>query len=202
MHNKPFSEACERNSKPILEIIKPLLKTTKHLLEIGSGTGQHAVFFAKNLPHITWHTSDQMQNHQGILSWVNDSGSPNLIPPISLNVLTDPWPTQQFDAVFSANTAHIMCWSAVKSMFSGVANRLNNGGVFILYGPFNYNGEFTSPSNQQFETWLKSQDHAMGIRDFEAVNQLAENAELNLQQDNAMPANNRLLVWKKQNPAI
>lgn len=197
MHNKPFSEACERNSGPILEIIKPLLKTTKHLLEIGSGTGQHAVFFAEKLPHLTWHTSDQKQNHDGILSWINDSDAPNIIPPVSLNVLTDPWPTQQFDAIFSANTAHIMPWSAVQSMIAGVASKLNDGGIFILYGPFNYNGEFTSHSNQQFETWLKSQDPSMGIRDFEAVNKLAEESGLKLLQDTAMPANNRLLIWKK-----
>ena len=197
MHNKPFSEACERNSYPILHVIEPLLKGAHHLLEIGSGTGQHAVFFAENLPHLTWHTSDQSINHESILLWLSDSDFANVLPPLALNVLSDPWPQRQFDAIFSANTAHIMPWQAVESMFCGAAKALRQEGVFILYGPFNYHGKFTSTSNQQFEAWLKSQDQAMGIRDFEVVNELASKNGLNLHQDIAMPANNRILVWKK-----
>jgi len=194
---KPFSEACERNKQPIFEVISPLLKEKKNLLEIGSGTGQHAVYFAENLPHICWQTSDCEENHSDINLWLDDSPAKNISRPISLNVLSDPWPNDRFDAVYSANTAHIMSWKAVESFFAGVGSILNNKGLFVLYGPFNYNGDFTSESNRKFERWLKSIDIERGIRDFEAVNSLAEKAGMKLLDDYAMPANNRILVWEK-----
>jgi len=194
---KPFSEACERNRQPILDIISPLLKEKRNLLEIGSGTGQHAVYFAENLPHISWQTSDCEENHSDINLWLDDSPANNISRPISLNVLNDPWPNEQFDAIYSSNTAHIMSWTAVVSLFTGVGSILNNRGIFLLYGPFNYNGDFTSESNRKFEDWLKSIDIERGIRDFEAVNQLAEKHGMKLLNDYEMPANNRILVWEK-----
>jgi cyclopropane fatty-acyl-phospholipid synthase-like methyltransferase len=194
---KPFSEACERNQQPILSIIKPLLKDKKSLLEIGSGTGQHAVYFAEQLPHINWQTSDQKENHKGIQSWIDDSAINNVISPISLDVTDSNWPCEKVDAVFSANTAHIMSWEMVKCFFEGVGQVLNNNGLFMLYGPFNYNGNFTSESNQGFEQWLKSIDVESGIRDFEAVNLLAEQFGMALFNDYDMPSNNRILVWSK-----
>ena len=194
---KPFSESCERNKQPILAVIKPLLENRQTLLEIGSGTGQHAVFFAEQLPHITWHTSDRLENHSDIHLWIDDSPATNIKPPIQLDVIEDKWPELQFDAVFSANTAHIMSWQAVQALFTGVGNVLQKSGFFMLYGPFNYHGKFTSASNENFEQWLKSVDSERGIRDFEAVNLLAKNAGMKLLEDYEMPANNRILVWQK-----
>ncbi len=194
---KSFSESCERNKLPILSVIKPLLENKQSLLEIGSGTGQHAVFFAEQLPHILWYTSDQQENHVDIRLWIDDSPATNIKPPIQLDVIEDKWPELQFDAVFSANTAHIMSWQAVQALFKGVGNLLQKNGFFMLYGPFNYHGKFTSESNENFEQWLKSVDPERGIRDFEAVNLHAKNAGMKLLEDYEMPANNRILVWQK-----
>lgn len=193
---KPFSESCERNKLPILSVIEPLLEDKVQLLEIGSGTGQHAVFFAEHLPHLLWHTSDRAENHADIQLWIDDSPA-TVKSPISLDVVADHWPEQLFDAIYSANTAHIMSWQAVVAFFQGAGKALQKNGIFILYGPFNYDGKFSSESNERFEQWLKSVDSERGIRNFEAVNQLAENAGMNLLKDYEMPANNRILVWQK-----
>ena len=192
-----FSEACERNKDAILSVIEPLLKDKSSVLEVGSGTGQHAVYFAEKLKHLHWQTSDQLENHPSIESWVNESNRQNITPPIELDVLESQWPESEFDAVFSANTAHIMPWRAVEAMFKGVAEVLMDGGIFILYGPFNYNGQFTSESNRNFEAWLKSVDPQRGIRDFDAVQKIANSHQLKLADDIVMPANNRSLIWKK-----
>jgi len=198
MHlSKPFSEACERNKQPILSILKPLLKNKKHLLEVGGGNGQHAVFFAENIPHIKWQTSDREESHVDINLWLDDSSATNIQPPIVLDVLKYNWTETEFDAVFSANTAHIMSWQAVQALFIGVGKTLIKNGVFILYGPFNYHGKFTSESNRKFENWLKGVDPERGIRDFEAINELAGKAGMKLLEDYEMPANNRILVWEK-----
>jgi cyclopropane fatty-acyl-phospholipid synthase-like methyltransferase len=199
MPTKPYSQACENNKQPILEVIRPFLKNATDLLEIGSGTGQHAIYFAEKMPHINWQTSDLLENHQSIQMWLDDCPLNNIYPPIALNVLTDDWPEESYDAVFSANTAHIMPWHAVEAMFKGVANQLNSKGLFILYGPFKYNGEYTSASNEQFEGWLKSVDPERGIRDFEAIQLLANNNGMSLLNDYPMPANNQILVWQKTN---
>ena len=194
---KPFSESCERNKQPILSVIKPLLKNKQNLLEIGSGTGQHAVYFAEQLTHLTWHTSDRKENHSDIQLWLDDSSVCNIKPPISLDVIEDSWPKCNFDAIYSANTVHIMPWQAVEALFDGVGKVLEVNGVFMLYGPFNYQGKFSSESNEKFEQWLKSIDLERGIRDFDAVNLLAQQAGMKLQEDYEMPANNRILVWQK-----
>jgi len=194
---KSFSEACERNKDVILSTIKPLLRDKKKLLEIGSGNGQHAVYFSEHLPWLSWQTSDCVENHADIDEWINGYGGNNIKRPLDLNVLNDLWPDGFFDAIYSANTAHIMSWDAVQAFFAGVGNILRKDGLFILYGPFNYNGTFTSESNRKFEDWLKSVDPKRGIRDFEAVNQLAQASSLSLLDDIEMPANNRILVWKK-----
>ena len=194
---KSFSEACERNKDAILSIIKPLLRDKNSLLEIGSGNGQHAIYFSQYLDWIKWQTSDCVENHADINQWIDGNSGDNITRPIPLNVVSDAWPAQQYDAVYSANTAHIMSWEAVQAFFVGVGYVLPAGGIFILYGPFNYNGTFTSESNRKFEDWLKSVDPNRGIRDFEAVNELAGASALSLIDDIAMPANNRILVWRK-----
>lgn len=195
---KPFSESCERNKQAILSIIKPLLINRQHLLEIGSGTGQHAVYFAEQLPHINWQTSDRQENHSDINLWLADSVATNIEQPLNLDVIEDPWPDKKYDAVFSANIVHIMPWQAVQACFAGVGKILKKCGIFMLYGPFNYKGEFTCESNRNFEGWLKSVDPERGIRDFEAVNRLAEKASMQLITDCEMPANNRILVWGRK----
>ncbi len=194
---KPFSQACQNNREPILSILERVFADRQRLLEIGSGTGQHAVFCAKHLPHLQWQTSDLVENHAGIKMWIEEFGPPNVLPPIALDVNSVDWAGLKIDAVFSANTLHIMSWESVEDLFKGLAKCLPPGGILAVYGPFNYQGKYTSDSNARFDTWLKAQDPVRGIRDFAAVNNLAEAAGLQFQEDNAMPANNRLLVWHK-----
>lgn len=193
---KPNAPACERNRQPILEKLQPLLADVTSVLEIGSGTGQHAVYFAAQMPHLQWQPSDRAENLPGIALWRQDSGLENLLPALQLDV-TKPWPLEQTDAIFSANTLHIMGWQAVEAFFAGVGRHLSAGGWLVIYGPFNYAGRYSSDSNAAFDQWLKARDPQSGIRDFEAVNALAEKAGLALESDHAMPANNRLLVWHK-----
>lgn len=195
--DKPFSPACENNKDPILNVLRDAFSDRRSVLEIGSGTGQHAVYFAAALPHLRWQTSDLLENHEGILRWLEEAGLANLHPPIQLDVTQRDWP-EDFDAVFTANTAHIMPWPAVVAMVGRIGERLPAGGIFCQYGPFNYNGRFTSDSNARFDRWLKELDPTRGIRDFEGIRELARQAGLSLQSDNTMPANNRLLVWQKQ----
>lgn len=197
MTAKPFSEACEENKAPILAVIQPLLQDCDAVLEIGSGTGQHAVHFAAQLPHLVWHTSDVTEHHPGIQCWLDEAGLPNTRQSLPLDVIRDPWPELNVQAVYSANTVHIMGWAEVEALFAGVGKLLPDAGLFMLYGPFNYNGQYTSESNARFDQWLQMRDPRSGIRDFEALNRLAEQAGMHLQQDYTMPVNNRLLVWQR-----
>jgi cyclopropane fatty-acyl-phospholipid synthase-like methyltransferase len=196
--DKPYSESCDQNRAPILSVIQPLLADCASLLEIGSGTGQHVVYFADKMPHLIWHTSDCAEYMPGIQAWVADAKLENVQSPFILNVSKSGWPDFDVDAVFSANTAHIMHWPDVKALFSGVGKVLSDGGRFMLYGPFNYNRQYTSDSNERFDQWLKSRDTQSGIRDIEDLNKLANNADLILKQDFEMPANNRILYWEKK----
>lgn len=194
---KPYSQSCDENREPILGVIQPLLKDCTSVLEIGSGTGQHAVYFAEKMPRLVWHTSDCIEYHAGIEMWLQDSGLDNIREPIELHVSTSAWPVQKFDAVFSANTAHIMHWPDVEALFSGAGSILPAGGLFLLYGPFNYNHRYTSDSNERFDAWLKEQDPLSGIRNFEELDRLAQDAGMQLMQDYEMPVNNRILYWEK-----
>ena len=194
---KPYAESCDQNREPILAVIQPLLADCRSVLEIGSGTGQHAVFFAQNMPRLVWHTSDCKRYHDGIKQWLQEAGLENTRAPITLDVYTSRWPRQTFDAVFSANTAHIMHWPEIDAMFSGVATVLESGGKFLLYGPFNYNGRYTSESNASFDSQLKDRDPESGIKNFEDLDRLAQQAGLRLRNDYNMPANNRILYWEK-----
>lgn len=194
---KQFSESCIQNQNPILSIIKPLLVNTSTVLEIGSGTGQHAVYFAEHMPHLIWQASDQSQYLPSVNAWINDTNLDNLPSAIELDV-TQPWPDIKAEAIFSANTTHIMSWEMVADFFHGVGQALEIGGLFILYGPFNYQGQYTSQSNANFDLWLKDRDPRSAIRDYEALNQLAQKSGLHLINDFAMPANNRILYWGKQ----
>lgn len=192
---KPFSQACENNKGPILAILREVLADATTVLEIGSGTGQHAACFAAALPHLTWQTSDVAEHHGGIRAWID--GVPNALAPLALDVDAPEWPPGEFDAAFSANTAHIMHWPSVVNMFRGVGQVLGVGAPFVLYGPFNYAGAYTSPSNERFDRSLRAPNPGMGIRDFEALDALARERGMALVADHAMPANNRTLVWRK-----
>ena len=195
---KPYSVACDNNRQPILEVIEVLFAGCKDVLEIGSGTGQHAVYFAEQLPHLTWHSSDVPENHAGIELWLNEANLPNTPLPLALDVTRARWPELDVDAVFCANTIHIISWDAVKAMLAGVGRLLQDNGLLALYGPFNYNHAYTSDSNARFDKWLKQRNPESGIRNFEDVEQLANAAGLRLRHDYAMPANNRLICWIKQ----
>ena len=193
---KPFAPSCERNQGPILEVLQRHLGTTRRVLEIGSGTGQHAVHFAAAMPWLAWQCSDRADNLPGIAAWRDEAALANTPPAIELDVV-GPWPGNGFDAVFTANSLHIMGWPQVEAFFAGVGKVLQEDGLLIVYGPFNYGGDFTSDSNRAFDQWLKDRDPASGIRDFEVVDALARAIGLALVEDNAMPANNRALVWQK-----
>lgn len=194
---KPYSEACDQNKLPILDVLRTEFDDARRVLEIGSGTGQHAVYFGRHLPHLVWQTSDLVVYHAGIKAWLSEVVLPNVLPPLALDVDDDPWPEEQVDGVFSANTTHIMSWPQVERMFAGVGRVLGAGGVFCLYGPFNYAGSHTSDSNARFDAWLKARDPRSGIRDFEALDALARGAGMWLARDYEMPVNNRILVWRK-----
>ena len=197
MNNKPYAESCEQNRVPILAVLRAAFADRQHVLEIGSGTGQHAVYFGAELPHLRWQTADVRAHHPGINAWLAEAGLPNVLPPLELDANETGWHSGRYDAVFSANTLHIMGAAEVEKCFAGIGQVLEPGGVLAVYGPFNYQGQFTSESNARFDQWLKSRDPASGIRDFETVDALARQQGLVLLHDHAMPANNRTLVWTK-----
>jgi len=197
VNDKPFAESCEQNREPILAVLAEVFADCRRVLEIGSGTGQHAVYFGAALPHLVWQTADVPAHHAGILAWLGDAALPNVRPPLALEACASDWRDTRYDAVFSANTLHIMGWEQVECFFAGVGAVLEPGGVLAVYGPFNYGGAFTSESNARFDAWLKARDPASGVRDFEAVDARARAQGLVLQRDFAMPANNRTLVWRR-----
>ena len=193
---KPFSEACERNREPILTELKRVFRGRSLVLEIGSGTGQHAAYFAPALPHLVWQPSDLPVNLPGIREWVSESHAPNLRDPVALGV-DDPWPEVAADAAYSANTCHIMSWRQVERLFAGLG-KMSRLETFVLYGPFKYGGRHTSVSNEHFDAMLRAREPASGVRDSEAIVALAQSNGLRLDEDIAMPANNRLLVFARQ----
>ena len=194
---KPFSPASERNRDPILEVLRVHLAQARKVLEIGSGTGQHAVHFAAAMPWLTWQCSDRPDYLPGIRAWLDEAALPNTPAPMELDVAQGAWPQQSFDAAFSANTFHIMRWPEVEACFAGLEATLAADATLVVYGPFNYHGQFTSDSNRAFDASLKTSDPRMGIRDAEAVDALAQAIGLRLMDDVAMPANNRCRVWRR-----
>jgi len=191
---KQFSGSCERNQQPILEQLYRLFKDSQRVLEIGSGTGQHAVFFAKSLTHLDWHTSDAKTNHASINTWIKEFPSQNLHSPIEFLFGEQPWPAIEMDSVFTANTTHIMQRHHAKLMMKSIATNLQKGGLFCQYGPFNIDGKYTSEGNREFDLHLANEGCG-GIRDINELTQWATG--LHLLEKISMPANNFLLVWQR-----
>ncbi len=197
LDQKPFASSCAENQDPILEILAPVLARASRVLEIGSGTGQHAVHFAAHLPHLTWQASDVAEYLPGIRLWRAEAELPNLPEPLELDVAA-PWPAGDYDAAFSANTVHIMGEREVEALFAGLPRLLSPGAPFALYGPFNYGGRYTSDSNARFDVWLKDRDPRSGIKDRDTLAALGEANGLTLTEDHPMPCNNRILVFRRR----
>jgi len=195
--DKPFSPACERNREPIAQALSVHFAESRRVLEIGSGTGQHAVHLAAAMPWLSWQSSERPGHLSGIRAWLAEAGLPNTPPPLPLDVSTGPWLHRRFDAMFSANTLHILSWAQVEALFAGLNRSITDLATVAIYGPFNYRGRFTSDSNRRFDATLKARDPDMGLRDFEEVHRLARGIGLELVHDLDMPANNRLLVWRR-----
>jgi len=195
--NKPFSQACENNKGPILSVLKRVFHSPCEVLEIGSGTGQHAVYFAEHLPHVTWQPSDQVVHLPGIDLWINEAKLKNIKAPLALDINQKPWPVLGIDAVFTANTLHILSWESVQVFIESLGEVMCPGAIFCCYGPFNVGGAYTSESNARFDVWLKEQNPLSAIRDLEAVKSVAGDAGIKLKEDIEMPANNKLLIWEK-----
>ena len=195
---KPNAPATERNREPILAVLRQHFAARTRALELGSGTGQHAIHFAAALPHLTWQTSDLPENHAGIAAWIESSGLSNVLPPLALNMSAPAgWPANRYDAIFTANTLHIAPWPAVQALFAHLPRLLAPEATLVVYGPFNVGGQYTAPSNADFDQRLKAEDPRRGIRDLKAVQALAAQAGLRFVEDIAMPANNRCLVWEQ-----
>jgi hypothetical protein len=194
----PFSDACERNKGPILEILRACLGDRSQVLEIGSGTGQHAVYFAAHLTHLTWHPTERLGYLDDLSSRIQAEGGRNLRPPTVLDVRQPVWPVAKVDAMFTANTLHIMSWAEVAAMFQGIGSTLAPSGVLCVYGPFRYDGRYTSPSNLEFDRMLQERDPLSGLRDIQSLTALAAGFGLTLTADHDLPAYNRLLVFIKE----
>ncbi len=195
---KPFSPSCERNQEAILAVLKEQWrKQDQWVLELGSGTGQHAVFFAEHFPSIIWQTADLKRNHNGINMWLNEASLTNTRAPVEYQAGQSLWPDVKIDVVFIANTLHIMSFELVEILINDLGHNLSKGNRVMFYGPFKYQGAFTSTSNAEFDLWLKDNDTESGIRDFEVINQLMALQSIQLVKDIKMPANNQLLVYQK-----
>jgi cyclopropane fatty-acyl-phospholipid synthase-like methyltransferase len=201
MTDRPFAEAAQRNGAAILEVLRREYRDSQDVLEIGSGTGQHALTFAAAMPWLRWQTSDLDDNHAGINAWIDSACLDGVLRPVTLDVRTGTVDPASYDAVFSANTAHIMGIDAVRRMFSVVGDALRADGVFCLYGPFRIDGRFNTESNEQFDAGLRQRDAGMGIRDLETLDDFGVARGLQRQRLYAMPSNNYIAVWTRPLPA-
>jgi len=195
---KCFSDSCERNQDPILSVLRDVFSDRKHVLEIGSGTGQHAVYFGRHLPYLIWQTSELKENHSSIQAWINEAELSNVRSPILIDAGHPDWPVKNFDTVFSANAVHIMSWPEVERLFQGISRVLDSQGLLCLYGPFNFGGKFSSESNARFDRWLKDRNPMSGVRDFEALDRLAGQQGLIFVKNVSMPSNNHCLIWTRK----
>lgn len=195
---RPFAPACERNRGPILEVLREHLPARVEVFEIASGTGQHAVHFASRWPELRWQCSDLPERLPGIQAWLAEGNPQQLPAPLPLDALHGPWPARTYDAVFTANSFHIMPWAGVEAVFKALTERLKPRGQLIVYGPFRLKGRFVSASDAEFDASLQARDESMGLRDLEAVDALATRAGLVRRARHAMPANNHCVVWQRE----
>lgn len=193
----PFAESCERNKGPILEVLRTSFADCTHVLEIGSGTGQHAVHFSTEMPWLVWQPSEMSEGMPGLRKRIFNEGPKNLRAPVEIDVTAAPWDVRKVDGVFTANTLHIMHLPQVQAFFAGLPAVVKPGVVLAVYGPFRYRGAYTSGSNESFDAMLRARDPGSGIRDFEAIDALAREAGFEFVADHPMPANNQTLVWKR-----
>jgi hypothetical protein len=196
----PHSDACERNKGPILEVLREAFADCKHVLEIGSGTGQHAVHFALEMPWLVWQPSELPDAMPGLRKRIFNEGPSNLRAPVAIDVTQLPWDVRRVDGAFTANTLHIMHWPQVQALFAGLPSVAKPGAVLAIYGPFRYGGKYTSGSNESFDAMLHARDPGSGIRDFDDVDALARAAGFRFRADHAMPAHNQTLVWTRDAP--
>ena len=198
MKPMPFSQSCENNKWAILDVLQRVFTDPALILEIGTGTGQHAELFAERMPYLQWQPTDRPGEHELCQQRLHEAGLPNVAAPLPLDVLEPTWPITKADGAFSANTLHIMKWDGVEALFTGLGSVLPKGGYFCVYGPFNEQGRFTSDSNARFHEHLQSQDPTMGIRDIADLKALGKGTGLTLSEQHPMPANNQLLVWQRR----
>ena len=193
------SPSAERNREPILAVLRGALPATGRVLEIASGTGQHAMYFAGALTGLDWQPSDaDADARASIAAWIAHDGLPNVRAPLALDVHQPDWGVDSLDAVVCINMIHISPWSATQALFAGASARLVDGGVLYLYGPYKRGGAHTAPSNEAFDQQLRSRDPRWGVRDMEAVVTLGESVGLVCDEAVAMPANNFSLVFRKR----
>jgi len=197
MDRRQYSEACARNRDPIVAVLRKAFAATTMVLEIGAGTGEHAAYFAGELPHLQWQPTDVAAHLPGIAAWRDAVALPNLRAPLELDVDARDWPIGEVDGLFTANTLHIMSWDSVCNFFHGAGRVLVHGGMLAVYGPFSDGGRHCAESNARFDAFLRARDPLSGVRDWRAVDALAAEQGLRLVADHAMPANNRTLVWQR-----
>ncbi|WP_082716365.1 MULTISPECIES: DUF938 domain-containing protein [Burkholderia] len=197
--SRQWAPATERNREPILDVLKRVLPVRGTVLEIASGTGQHAIHFAAALPDLVWQPTDtEAAARASIAAWAADAALPNLRAPLALDVCVEPWPLAAADAIVCINMIHIAPWAAACALFDGAARVLPDGGVLYLYGPYRRGGAHTAESNAQFDAQLRSRDPAWGVRDLETVAELGRAADLALDEIVEMPANNLSVVFRKR----
>jgi hypothetical protein len=196
MLKKPFAPAAEENRDAILKVLQQEFKHINTVLEIGSGTGQHAAYFSQHLAHLNWQASDKHTMLSGIAMWLDDANLETPLAPIELDVNLN-WPQQSYQGAYAANIAHIIHWNEIEALFSGLDQVLIDSAVFCLYGPFNINGDYTSESNRLFDLWLKERDPESCIRDKNDLDQLAIKNNFQASSLWEMPANNKILCWRR-----
>ena len=191
-----FSQAADNNKASILQVLIDWLSDDVFVLEVGSGTGQHAIHMAAALQGIRWQPTDCPSALPTLMNNISNYGSSNILTPTHLDLSLSEWPSGKIDCVYSANVIHIVSTPLGENLIRGAAKALTKDGVLMLYGPFKYQGEFTTPSNANFDEWLKKRNPKSGLRDFEWVCELAKDSGLSFVEDRSMPANNQFLTFR------
>lgn len=201
LSQRQWAPAAERNREPILDVLRDVLPACGTVLEIASGTGQHAAYFAAALRQLDWQPSDaEPAACASIAAWVAQAALPNLRAPLALDVGAWPWPLEAADAIVCINMIHISPWASTLALFDGAARVLGDAGVLYLYGPYRRDGAHTAPSNAQFDAQLRNRNPAWGVRDLEAVVAAGRAAGFDLEAVVPMPANNLSVVFRKAVP--